>query len=676
MRVPQEPVGLSGTRGHQILAMVFCLCVTVLSLLGVSRLTYEAEFIAIVQTPDNVNSSSATQTLSLWQDPPLSLLLNWRGDTVEGMSEAISDLVFDLNFEDGVEQVVSMFSLTLPGTRTNPLERALEEGGDAPQALQQLRSETLFGETLLSPDLRISLIQVQGGDHLALAARYARCAEGDVLCIKSIGSKTIETTIQRQLRSENAFLPLLSGALCLITLAVWFGSLTRAILLMIPPGIGCLWYFGTMGGLSIPFDPFNAIIPTVVMTLGTADMLHLQRAQDLAGTGASARWRALRAVLPAVSITTFTTAIAFGSLYFEGSVILERLAISGVTGVWVLWLSVVVLGPYCVAPRAGASRLQQVVSGRFAAAVQRAVIRWTQAIRVGMAGLMALGIWIALNTPSDFTFHENIPAGETATAFDQASAAGLVLAPIMVTLTPDDVTLAAEKIAEVYASASLSTSFASDLQTSDGRFVLPYPIPFGASASQVEAEKERITEILSQAGSVAISGYPSNVATTVLTIITNLQFILFACFALHAVVIGLLMRSAGVAVATFIPNTLPIFAIYAFTHLMVGWIDVASAVAMILVSGLVVDDTTHILWGGKPDQPAARFSILRGLDRAFEPVFLTTVVLGIGFSPLLFSSLPGLEKLGGLMILALIVAWIADVLLLPALFRRRYHDQD
>ena len=140
--------------------------------------------------------------------------------------------------------------------------------------------------------------------------------------------------------------------------------------------------------------------------------------------------------------------------------------------------------------------------------------------------------------------------------------------------------------------------------------------------------------------------------------------------------IGLLMRSAGVAVATFIPNALPIFAIYAFMLFTVGWIDVASAVAMILVSGPVVDDTTHILWGGRPDQPTAPFSILRGLDRAFEPVFLTTVVLGIGFSPLLFSSLPGLEKLGGLMILALIVAWIADILLLPALFRRRDHVQD
>lgn len=676
MRVLHELLGLDSGRGRQLLTMVFCLFATVLSLLGASRLTYEAEFIAIVEIPEDLDSSSAMQTLSLWQDPPLSLLLTWRGATVDGMGEVISDLVFDLSCEDGVEQVVSIFSLTLPGTRTNPLERALEEDGEVLEALQQIRSETLFGQTLLSPDLRTSLMQVQGGDHLALAARYGRCADSDLLCIKSIGSKTIETTIQNQLRSENMYLPLLSGALCLITLAVWFGSLMRSVLLMIPPGVGCLWYFGTMGGLSVPFDPFNAIIPTVVMTLGTADMLHLQRARDLAGAGASARWHALRAVLPAVSITTVTTAIAFGSLYFEGSVVLERLAISGVTGVWVLWLSVVILGPYCVAPRTGASRLQHAVSGRFAAAVQKAVIRWMLAIRWGLAGFMVLGAWIAFNTPSDFTFHENIPAGETATAFDQASEAGLVLAPIMIMLTPHNVMRAAENIAEVYPSASLSKSFVSDLQTSDGRFVIPYPIPFGMSASQIEAEKARITEILSPAGSVEISGYPSNVATTVLKIITNLQFILFGCFALHAVMIGLLMRSAGVAVATFIPNALPIFAIYAFMLFTVGWIDVASAVAMILVSGLVVDDTTHILWGGRPDQPTAPFSILRGLDRAFEPVFLTTVVLGIGFSPLLFSSLPGLEKLGGLMILALIVAWIADILLLPALFRRRDHVQD
>lgn len=655
---------------------VLCLMASILGLFGASRLTYEAEFIAIVEPASQADGPTAPQSLDLWQDPPLSLLLTWRGDTLDGMSEAISDLVFELNFEEGVEQVVSVFSLTLPGTGTNPLEAALDNDGDPLAALEMLRRETLFGPSLLSPDLRTSLMQVQGGDHLALAARYADCKDSDRLCIQSIGSKTIETTIQSQLKSENAHLPGLSALLCILALTVFFGSVKRALLLMIPPLVGGLWYFGAMGFLGIPFDPFNAIIPTVVMTLGTANMLHLQRARDMAGFGAKAGSAALRAVLPAISITTFTTAVAFGSLYLEGSVLLERLAISGVLGVSILWLVVVVLGPYCTSPRNAASFVQRRISEPLGRWVQGALTRHRQAIRLGIAASAVLGGLIALTTPSDFTFHENIPDGETARAFDHASEAGLTLAPIFFTLTPEGDMAAEEKIAEVYGLADWTDAEADDLRTEDGRFVLPYPIRFDASASGIEAEKERIEDILSEVGAVTVSGYPSNVARTVLKIITNLQYILFACFALHAVVIGLLMKSVRIALASFIPNALPIFAIYVFMLLAVGWINVAAAVAMILVSGLVVDDTTHILWGGKAAKGAEGFSVMRGLDRAFEPVFLTTVVLAAGFSPLLLSTLPGLVTLGGLMILALLVAWLADVLLLPALFRDAARAQD
>lgn len=288
---------------------------------------------------------------------------------------------------------------------------------------------------------------------------------------------------------------------------------------------------------------------------------------------------------------------------------------------------------------------------------------------------MAAGVLIALDTPSDFTFHENIPAGETARAFDHASAEGLAIAPIVFTLSAEDTASAERVIAEAYATTGWNVTQPADLRTEDGTYVLPYPIRFDATATGIEGVKDRVASILSQAGSVTVSGYPSNVAETVLKIITNLQYILFACFALHAIVIGLLMRSVRIALASFIPNALPIFAIYAFMLLAVGWIDVAAAVAMILVSGLVVDDTTHILWGGKAAKGAENFSIMQGLERAFEPVLLTTIVLAAGFSPLLFSTLPGLQTLGGLMILALLVAWLADVLLLPALFREKTRVQ-
>ena len=658
------------------LVAALCLAFGLVSLFGASKLTYEAEFIAIVEPPTQASGLPDSQALELWQDPPLSLLLTWRGETLAGMSEAISDLVFELNFEDGVEQVVSVFSLTLPGSGINPLGRALDNDGDPVAALAELRREALFGPSLLSPDLRTSLMQVQGGDHLALAARHARCEDGDALCVQSIGSKTIETTIQGELRSQNAHLPAVSVLLCILALTLFFGSLRRALLLMLPPLLGGLWYFGAMGLLGIPFDPFNAVIPTVVMTLGTANMLHLQRARDVAAGRGQGRFAALRSVLPAITITSFTTAVAFGSLYFEGSVLLERLALSGVLGVSVLWLVVVLLGPYCVGPRPAAPLLQRTVSEPLACGVRAVLAGRKRALKWGSAALMAAGVLIALTTPPDFTFHENIPDGETARAFDHASAEGLAIAPIFFTLVADDAARAEEQIVEAYAGTGWNVTRPADLRTEDGTYVLPYPIGFDATARQIKAVSDRVARSLSQAGAVTVSGYPSNVAETVLTIITNLQYILFACFALHALVIGLLMKSARIALASFLPNALPIFAIYAFMLLAVGWIDVAAAVAMILVSGLVVDDTTHILWAGRKAPGRNEFSISRGLERAFEPVLLTTIVLAAGFSPLLLSSLPGLQTLGGLMILALLVAWLADVLLLPALFREPQNAQD
>jgi len=135
-------------------------------------------------------------------------------------------------------------------------------------------------------------------------------------------------------------------------------------------------------------------------------------------------------------------------------------------------------------------------------------------------------------------------------------------------------------------------------------------------------------------------------------------------------IIGL--ASVRVGLWSMIPNALPILALGGYIGL--AWDKVDSdvmAIGMIAV-GIGVDDTIHFLMRFKleceRDQPVDQ-ALRNTFHFAGRAIVITSVVLVVGFLPFAMSDYFPLHIMGTLLPMCLIVALVADLMLVPALVK-------
>jgi len=139
--------------------------------------------------------------------------------------------------------------------------------------------------------------------------------------------------------------------------------------------------------------------------------------------------------------------------------------------------------------------------------------------------------------------------------------------------------------------------------------------------------------------------------------------VVFAC-------IGVGLRSVRYSVASLLPNMLPVLA--AFTVMAVARIPLDTATVMMasVALGIAVDNTLHLLTvhdeqrrrGSKPESAAAA-----AVARVASPAIVTTATASAGFVALLWSAFPPIRYLGLLSVVAMAVALLGDLVVLPAL---------
>jgi len=98
--------------------------------------------------------------------------------------------------------------------------------------------------------------------------------------------------------------------------------------------------------------------------------------------------------------------------------------------------------------------------------------------------------------------------------------------------------------------------------------------------------------------------------------------------------------------------------------------DFATVLISSVTLGLCVDDTIHWLHyfqlscKNHDEVPAIQTSQVM-----FKPLFLTTIILGTGFGVLGLANLVILKKFGLFTMVSIALAFLADIVLLPALIR-------
>ena len=154
-------------------------------------------------------------------------------------------------------------------------------------------------------------------------------------------------------------------------------------------------------------------------------------------------------------------------------------------------------------------------------------------------------------------------------------------------------------------------------------------------------------------------------------------------FLLALLVVSLLIaastRDLRLGLLSLIPNVLPAALVLG----LMGWLDVPITVPIALIAtvalGIIVDDTIHLIHCVREElRPGVSMdeALERTFARAGRAILFTTLVLIGSFAVYLGAALTNLRRFGVIAAGAFLAAFVADVLVLPALLRLTTRESD
>jgi uncharacterized protein len=137
-----------------------------------------------------------------------------------------------------------------------------------------------------------------------------------------------------------------------------------------------------------------------------------------------------------------------------------------------------------------------------------------------------------------------------------------------------------------------------------------------------------------------------------------------------ALIMGLLFRSGRIVLISLIPNLLPLLVVAGVMGFGGIPLKMSTAIIFTIAFGIAVDDTIHFMSRLRLELQANK-SLPYAMKRTFistgRAIVLTTLVVSGGFMTLALSDFLGTFYIGLLVSLTLVMALVADLLLLPVL---------
>jgi predicted RND superfamily exporter protein len=143
--------------------------------------------------------------------------------------------------------------------------------------------------------------------------------------------------------------------------------------------------------------------------------------------------------------------------------------------------------------------------------------------------------------------------------------------------------------------------------------------------------------------------------------------------------IAFLFKNWRIGIISLIPNITPILVSMGIWGLLVGQVNMAVAFISSITFGIIVDDTIHMLSKFYHAKNKLKYSVEESIVYAFkisgEAIFVTTVILVVGFSILGLSHFAPNKFTGILSAIVISVALFFDLFGLPALLNLIYRKK-
>jgi predicted RND superfamily exporter protein len=496
--------------------------------------------------------------------------------------------------------------------------------------------------------------------------------------------------------------PALTGAsFVLVGLVLWYvtASVGSVVLTLGVVVVSILILMGLFAALGEQLNMVTAILPTLVLVVGTTNAVHIFRRVS-AGIDDSVD-DALRKVFWPCWFTALTTAAGFASLATARMAVIRELGVYAAIGVLVTLLvsftaSWAALSTGWFRPKA--ARGQH--AARAFAWLGGLVTRRPGGVLAGAAAFAVVAFVLATRVVADTYsiefFRADHPVRVDSDAIERGFGWYLPLEFEVATgrehgaLDPATLDAVAEwqqrvedaglaqwslSLADFAGEASeTAPSEPPDGLTADEASALR--VTFGVPMSSARGWAERIERIRDEAERVLPSqnelgtgGYlPLYVRMMDYIVDTQVRSFTVA-FVLVFLVMGLFLRSGRMIAGAFLPNLLPLAGTFGVMGALGVRLDIATVTIAAIALGIVVDDTVHLLHHfrealrrtGDPER-----AVQQALRDVGPALFSTTLILTVSFSVLGFASVLSIALFGLLTALTLVLALVADVVVMPA----------
>ena len=336
---------------HRALVTMFVFFVTLVTGVGLMRLQVDTSVDSLIPAGDpsrlvyqKVMGEFGTdnKTIIYIRDQDL-----WAPDKLA----KIEELHFEIEKIDGVSRVDSLFTLhTVQGENNKIVSRPLllaapKTKQEALQAKRDALENPLYQGNYFSDDGNVTAIIVSAVDaedsnnfnrkiHLALEEQI-RIHRGNFERIVQVGPPRINAELKNSLYEDFVLLGPLSVVILVVSILIFMRNWLSAFIPLVTSLLTIIWTFGMMGWLGVPLNILSAMIPSLIIVIGSTEDTHMM-ASFLRGLeekpGEHSRKEAVKYMakhvgLPMV-LTVLTTTLGFASNLFSKIGLIQHFSIA------------------------------------------------------------------------------------------------------------------------------------------------------------------------------------------------------------------------------------------------------------------------------------------------------------------------------------------------------------
>jgi hypothetical protein len=651
---------------------------------------------------------------------------------------ALSELLAEI---PGVRRVDSL--RTLPLVSASPdgaldLEPGLAGGPPAGAAERarlaaRVRADRIVPGSLVSRDERVFAVNVVLDGDVDGARDLAVARIGELLAGRRAwvsGVPVFRTEVNGRTRTELlAFVPLTLGLVGLV-LRLAFGELRAVWIGLACSGVGTLATFGAMGALGTPISLSTAVLPPILLAVGSAYVIHVL-AEARGARDREALERAVAQVAPPTALSGATTALGFLAMATTRVGAIRELATFGAIGVAAVLAAALTLAPALLRRwplGAPPGRLDAWLRGParsfalalaldrrravlaawalalalFGAGLQRLrvetdIILWFprgsevreayEAIRARLSGITPMNVLIESRDGAPVTEPRALAAIDALAAWLEAQpevGRALSVADPLRQLhagfsgRADAGLPASRELAEQYLLLLGSVEPLADVIHPDRRSANVLLRIDVNGSRRLLGVAERIRSWWRERGAPGFDAHVTGIMYEFARAEEEIAWSQIRGFGSALVAIAAvflaIFRRAWPTFAALVPNAAPLLVFYGFMGLAGVPLDAATVCIGSVALGIAVDDTIHLATGYRDERArgrAPRPALEATLERVLPAVVPMTLSIAAGFAVLGLSEFTLVRNFGLVTAALVLVCLVADLTLLAPLLARR-----